>query len=79
MLRKTRWLLAVAVTATTLTALPGGAATAGPSDIGQAGAPAATADGKTHTVTLLTGDVVTVGTPDRAARRPRCGRRTRTR
>ncbi|MGC4835174.1 S8 family peptidase [Micromonospora vinacea] len=60
MLRKTRWLLAVAVTATTLTALPGGAATAGPSDIGQTGAPAASADGKTHTVTLLTGDVVTV-------------------
>lgn len=60
MLRKMRWLLAVAVTATTLTALPGGTATAGPSDIGQTGAPAATADGKTHTVTLLTGDVVTV-------------------
>ncbi|MBG6105302.1 subtilisin family serine protease [Micromonospora vinacea] len=60
MLRETRWLLAVAVTATTLTALPGGAATAGPSDIGQTGAPAASADGKTHTVTLLTGDVVTV-------------------
>ncbi|MET8360288.1 S8 family peptidase [Micromonospora sp. NPDC005171] len=60
MLRKTRWLLAVAVTATTLTALPGGAATAGPNDIGQTGAPAASADPKTHTVTLLTGDVVTV-------------------
>ncbi|MFI6236991.1 S8 family peptidase [Micromonospora sp. NPDC050784] len=60
MLRKTRWLLAVAVTATTLTALPGGTATAGPSDIGQTGAPAASTDGKTHTVTLLTGDVVTV-------------------
>ncbi|WP_430502604.1 S8 family peptidase [Micromonospora trifolii] len=60
MLRKTRWLLAVAVTATTLTALPGGAATAGPIDIGQSGAPAASADPKTHTVTLLTGDVVTV-------------------
>ncbi|MEW1589861.1 S8 family peptidase [Micromonospora vinacea] len=60
MLRKTRWLLAVAVTATTLTALPGGAATAGPSDIGQTGATAASADPKTHTVTLLTGDVVTV-------------------
>ncbi|MGC4866216.1 S8 family peptidase [Micromonospora sp. DT53] len=60
MLRKTRWLLAVAVTATTLTALPGGAATAGPNGIGQTGSPAATADGKTHTVTLLTGDVVTV-------------------
>ncbi|MHA4947098.1 S8 family peptidase [Micromonospora sp. SD19] len=60
MLRKTRWLLAIAVTATTLTALPGGAATAGPSHIGQTGAPAATADPKTHTVTLLTGDVVTV-------------------
>ncbi|MEU5964205.1 S8 family serine peptidase [Micromonospora parva] len=60
MLRKTRWLLAIAVTATTLTALPGGAATAGPSHIGQTGAPAASADPKTHTVTLLTGDVVTV-------------------
>ncbi|WP_433308664.1 S8 family peptidase [Micromonospora sp. CA-269861] len=60
MLRKTRWLLAVAVTATTLTALPGGAATAGTSDIGQTGAPAASANPKTHTVTLLTGDVVTV-------------------
>ncbi|MEV4122942.1 S8 family peptidase [Micromonospora sp. NPDC049645] len=60
MLRRTRWLLAVAVTATTLTALPGGAATAGPGDIGQTGTPAASADPKTHTVTLLTGDVVTV-------------------
>ncbi|GLZ61567.1 S8 family serine peptidase [Micromonospora sp. NBRC 107095] len=60
MLRTTRWLLAVAVTASTLTALPGGAATAGPSHIGQAGAPAASTDPKTHTVTLLTGDVVTV-------------------
>ncbi|MFE9914133.1 S8 family peptidase [Micromonospora sp. NPDC005553] len=58
MLRKTRWLLAVAVTATTLTALPGGAATAG--GIDRPGAPAASVDGKTHTVTLLTGDVVTV-------------------
>ncbi|MEU7590465.1 S8 family serine peptidase [Micromonospora sp. NPDC049230] len=60
MLRKTRWLLAVAVTATTLTALPGGTATAGSSGIGRTGAPATSADGKTHTVTLLTGDVVTV-------------------
>ncbi|MBM0275668.1 S8 family serine peptidase [Micromonospora tarensis] len=60
MLRKTRWLLAVAVTATSLTALPGGSATAGPSGIGRTGTPAASVDGKTHTVTLLTGDVVTV-------------------
>ncbi|MCG5440697.1 S8 family peptidase [Micromonospora foliorum] len=60
MLRKTRWLLAVAVTATTLTALPGGAATAGTSDIGRTGTPPASADQKTHTVTLLTGDMVTV-------------------
>ncbi|MFY1615914.1 S8 family serine peptidase [Micromonospora sp. WMMD736] len=58
MLRKTRWLMAVAVTATTLTALPGGSATAG--GIERSGAPAASADGRTHTVTLLTGDVVTV-------------------
>ncbi len=60
MLRKTRWLMAVAVTATTLTALPGGSAAAGTSGIGQTGSPAATANPKTHTVTLLTGDVVTV-------------------
>ncbi|MEU8333753.1 S8 family serine peptidase [Micromonospora sp. NPDC048839] len=60
MLRTTRWLLAVAVTATTLTALPGGTATAGPSGIGRTGPPATSTDGKTHTVTLLTGDVVTV-------------------
>ncbi|MEU8285029.1 S8 family peptidase [Micromonospora sp. NPDC048905] len=60
MLRTTRWLLAVAVTATTLTALPGGTATAGPSGIGRTGPPATSIDGKTHTVTLLTGDVVTV-------------------
>ncbi|MEU7611686.1 S8 family peptidase [Micromonospora sp. NPDC049204] len=60
MLRTTRWLLAVAVTATTLTALPGGKATAGPSGIGRTGPPATSIDGKTHTVTLLTGDVVTV-------------------
>ncbi|MFF0155714.1 S8 family peptidase [Micromonospora sp. NPDC005203] len=60
MLRTTRWLLAVAVTATTLTALPGGTATAGPSGIGRTGAPATSIDGRTHTVTLLTGDVVTV-------------------
>ncbi|MEO3769034.1 S8 family peptidase [Micromonospora sp. B9E7] len=60
MLRRTRWLMAVAVTATTLTALPGGSATAGPSGIDRPGAPAASVDGKTHTVTLLTGDVVTV-------------------
>ncbi|MGW2626955.1 S8 family peptidase [Micromonospora taraxaci] len=58
MLRRTRWLMAVAVTATTLTALPGGSATAG--GIDRPGAPAASADGRTHTVTLLTGDVVTV-------------------
>ncbi|MCG5470470.1 S8 family peptidase [Micromonospora sp. LAH09] len=60
MLRKTRWLLAIAVTATTLTALPGGSATAGPGGIGTTGTPRSSADGKTHTVTLLTGDVVTV-------------------
>ncbi|MEV4212688.1 S8 family peptidase [Micromonospora sp. NPDC049662] len=58
MLRRTRLLMAVAVTATTLTALPGGSATAG--GIERSGAPAASTDGKTHTVTLLTGDVVTV-------------------
>ncbi|MDG4781962.1 S8 family peptidase [Micromonospora sp. WMMD961] len=58
MLRRTRWLMAVAVTATTLAALPGGSATAG--NIDRPGAPAVSADGKAHTVTLLTGDVVTV-------------------
>ncbi|NYH41655.1 subtilisin family serine protease [Micromonospora jinlongensis] len=60
MLRKTRWLLAIAVTATTLTALPGGSATAGPGGIGTTDTPRTSVDGKTHTVTLLTGDVVTV-------------------
>ncbi|MBM7489171.1 hypothetical protein JOD64_000393 [Micromonospora luteifusca] len=60
MLRKTRWLMAVTVTATVLTAVPGGTATAGPSGIGLTGTPSASVDGKTHTVTLLTGDVVTV-------------------
>ncbi|MBQ0978134.1 S8 family peptidase [Micromonospora sp. M61] len=60
MLRKTRWLLAIAVTATTLTALPGGPATAGPGGIGTTGTSRTSVDGKTHTVTLLTGDVVTV-------------------
>ncbi|WP_328534084.1 S8 family peptidase [Micromonospora zamorensis] len=60
MLRKTRWLLAIAVTATTLTALPGGSATAGPGGIGTTGTSRTSVDGKTHTVTLLTGDVVTV-------------------
>ncbi|RLP92058.1 S8 family serine peptidase [Micromonospora sp. CV4] len=60
MLRKTRWLLAVAVTATALTAVPGGSATAGPSGATPTAVPARSTDGKTHTVTLLTGDVVTV-------------------
>ncbi|MET7817610.1 S8 family peptidase [Micromonospora zamorensis] len=60
MLRKTRWLLAIAVTATTLTALPGGSATAGPGGIGTTGTSRTSVDGKTYTVTLLTGDVVTV-------------------
>ncbi|WP_371409143.1 S8 family peptidase [Micromonospora zamorensis] len=60
MLRKTRWLLAIALTATTLTALPGGSATAGPGGIGTTGTSRTSVDGKTHTVTLLTGDVVTV-------------------
>ncbi|MEU8166972.1 S8 family peptidase [Micromonospora sp. NPDC049004] len=60
MLRRTRWLLAVAVTATALTAVPGGTATAGPGGGVLPGAPGASADSKTHTVTLLTGDVVTV-------------------
>ncbi|TQJ23238.1 subtilisin family serine protease [Micromonospora sp. A202] len=60
MLRKTRWLLAIAVTATTMTALPGGSATAGPGGIGTTGTPRTSVEGKTHTVTLLTGDVVTV-------------------
>ncbi|MGI5520290.1 S8 family peptidase [Micromonospora sp. CA-259024] len=60
MLRKTRWLLAVAVTATALTAVPVGSATAGPSGIGLTSTPDAPTDEKTRTVTLLTGDVVTV-------------------
>ncbi|MEU7841356.1 S8 family peptidase [Micromonospora sp. NPDC049114] len=60
MLRRTRWLLAVAVTATALTAVPGGTATAGPGAGVLPGTPGASADSKTHTVTLLTGDVVTV-------------------
>ncbi|MEU5785328.1 S8 family peptidase [Micromonospora lupini] len=60
MLRKTRWLLAVAVTATALTAVPGGAATAGPSGGAPTGTPGSSASPETHTVTLLTGDVVTV-------------------
>ncbi|MGC4768927.1 S8 family peptidase [Micromonospora sp. DT44] len=60
MLRRTRWLLAVAVTATALTALPGGTATAGPGGIAGTDTPRTSPDGKTHTVTLLTGDVVIV-------------------
>ncbi|MGV9213945.1 S8 family peptidase [Micromonospora sp. RB23] len=60
MLRKTRWLLAVAVTATALTAVPGGTATAGPGGIASTDTPRTSSDGTTHTVTLLTGDVVTV-------------------
>ncbi|MFJ6154558.1 S8 family serine peptidase [Micromonospora profundi] len=60
MLKRTRWLLAVAVTATALTALPGGTATASPDGPSQPSAPDTAADRKTHTVTLLTGDVVTV-------------------
>ncbi|MCX5065588.1 S8 family peptidase [Micromonospora lupini] len=60
MLRKTRWLLAVAVTATALTAVPGGTATAGPSGGALPGTPGTSASPTTHTVTLLTGDVVTV-------------------
>ncbi|MEU4402847.1 S8 family peptidase [Micromonospora orduensis] len=60
MLKRTRWLLAVAVTATALTAVPGGAATAGPSGATPTGTPHTSSGGTTHTVTLLTGDVVTV-------------------
>ncbi|MBM0234915.1 S8 family peptidase [Micromonospora sp. STR1_7] len=60
MLKRTRWLLAVAVTATALTAVPGGTATAGPSGAAPPDTPHTSAGGKTHTVTLLTGDVVTV-------------------
>ncbi|WP_141909875.1 S8 family peptidase [Micromonospora sp. A202] len=43
-----------------MTALPGGSATAGPGGIGTTGTPRTSVEGKTHTVTLLTGDVVTV-------------------
>ncbi|MEH1168288.1 S8 family peptidase [Micromonospora sp. CPCC 205539] len=60
MLRKTRWLLAVAVTATALSAAPGGPATAGPGGAAPAGSSDAPVGGRTYTVTLLTGDVVTV-------------------
>ncbi|PWR04805.1 hypothetical protein DKT68_30355 [Micromonospora acroterricola] len=60
MLRHTRWLLAVAVTATALTAVPGGSATADPGGAAVTGAPDTRADGRPRTVTLLTGDVVTV-------------------
>ncbi|MFG3557090.1 S8 family peptidase [Micromonospora sp. NPDC047557] len=60
MLKRTRWLLAVALTATALTAVPGGTATAGPSGGVLPGTPGASANPKTHTVTLLTGDVVRV-------------------
>ncbi|WP_225854351.1 S8 family peptidase [Micromonospora sp. ALFpr18c] len=60
MLRKTHWLLAVAMTATALTALPGGTATAGPSGGAPTGTPGTSTDPKTRTVTLLTGDVVNV-------------------
>ncbi|RZT79468.1 subtilisin family serine protease [Micromonospora violae] len=60
MFRKTRWLLAIAVTATALGAVPA-PATADPGEAALAGA-SDTAGGTTHTVTLLTGDVVTVQT-----------------
>ncbi|MGC4861120.1 S8 family serine peptidase [Micromonospora sp. DT41] len=60
MLKRTRWLLAVAVTATALTALPSGTATASPDGLSRPSAPDTATDRKTHTVTLLTGDVVTV-------------------
>ncbi|MGK5739978.1 S8 family serine peptidase [Micromonospora sp. URMC 103] len=60
MLRKSRWLLAIAVTAATLGAVPGGPALADPSGPASTGATGAPAGGETHTVTLLTGDVVTV-------------------
>ncbi|MEE6261265.1 S8 family serine peptidase [Plantactinospora sonchi] len=60
MLRRTRWLLAVAVTATTLTAVPGGPATAGPVNAPTGSGSEAHDSGRTYTVTLLTGDVVTV-------------------
>ncbi|MFG1883266.1 S8 family serine peptidase [Micromonospora sp. NPDC049102] len=73
MLRKTRWLLAVAMTATALTAVPGGTATAGPGGIASTDTPRTSTDGRTHTITLLTGDVVTVrstgtGCPQATAR-----------
>ncbi|MER7890021.1 S8 family peptidase [Micromonospora sp. NPDC094482] len=58
--RKMRWLMAVAVTATALGALPGNPATAATDNAAPAGATDARAAGKTYTVTLLTGDVVTV-------------------
>jgi subtilisin family serine protease len=51
MLKKTWWVTVLAVTATTLTAVPGQPAMA------DTGAPSS---GKTYTVTLLTGDVATV-------------------
>ncbi|MEO3743719.1 S8 family serine peptidase [Plantactinospora sp. B5E13] len=62
MLRRTRWLLAVAVTATTLTAVPGGPAMAEPGTAPNGSRSAAPDSGRTYTVTLLTGDVVTVRT-----------------
>ncbi|MEV1332648.1 S8 family peptidase [Micromonospora costi] len=60
MLRKSRWLLAVAVTATALGAVPNGPALADPSGPVSTGATGAPVGEQTHTVTLLTGDVVTV-------------------
>ncbi|TYB95838.1 S8 family serine peptidase [Micromonospora sp. WP24] len=60
MLRRTRWLVAAAVTATALGAVPGGPASAEPGHTAAPSAVRADAGGTTHTITLLTGDVVTV-------------------
>ncbi|TDC40093.1 hypothetical protein E1211_02345 [Micromonospora sp. 15K316] len=60
MLRRTRWLVAVAVTATALGAVPGGPASAEPGHTAPVSSVKAGAGGTTHTITLLTGDVVTV-------------------
>ncbi|SIR74611.1 S8 family serine peptidase [Micromonospora avicenniae] len=60
MLRRTRWLVAVAATATALGAVPGGPASAEPGNAVPVGAAGAKVGGATHTITLLTGDVVTV-------------------
>ncbi|MFI7519960.1 S8 family serine peptidase [Micromonospora globbae] len=62
MLKRTRWLLAVAVSATVAVGVPGGPALADPSDPAPTAVAGTRVGAETYTVTLLTGDVVTART-----------------